>query len=317
MFTTILVPLDGSIRAEAALPVAACIARRTGATLVLVRVISVVTEAWPAILTSNPLLAEAVVETDLTEVTEYLERIAASPELAGIPTKMIIQHGPPAPTLLNVIDLSQSDLIVLCRHGASGMARWMMGSVAEKIALYASVPVFIVHEDGSHKGRSLSAIAQPLRMLVPLDGSTFAQAALEPGAALLTALAAPGQRVALHLASVIKPSSTDILRAKGMLNQTASQLQEGSLVSIIAQQHIPVTWSVLQETDVASALLRVAERGEDTEGAGVFGGCDLIALSTHGRGGFQRWVIGSVAQRVLATTTRPILLVHPTKATRP
>lgn len=87
MLQTILVPLDGSSRAEAALPVARRIAHNTGATLVLVRVVSFLSEYWPAVTSANPSLAQAVVETDLEQATAYLEEVAASAEFAGITVK--------------------------------------------------------------------------------------------------------------------------------------------------------------------------------------------------------------------------------------
>ena len=69
--------------------------------------------------------------------------------------------------------------------------------------------------------------------------------------------------------------------------------------------------SVVFDDDAAHAIIRMAENGEDAEGAGVFGRCDLIAMATHGRGGFQHWVLGSVTERVLGTTKLPMLVVRP------
>jgi len=54
----------------------------------------------------------------------------------------------------------------------------------------------------------------------------------------------------------------------------------------------------------------VAENGEDAEGSGAFGGCDVIAMATHGRGGLQRWAMGSVTERVLQGTKLPLLIVR-------
>lgn len=320
MFQTILVPLDGSLRAERALPMAARIAQNSGARLVLVRVVSFVSEYWPGMATSYPSLAQAAVETDLAEAATYLEQVASSPVLTGLSVQPTVQFGPIAPTILSVASSYQADLIVLCSHGSAGMIHWVMGSVAEKIARHATLPVLVLREEGTHLGSTPADLARPLRMLVPLDGSTNAQAALGPGAALLLALAAPGQRTALHLARVIEPQVAEPqqrkavsqnpnkwVRAKHSLQQTVEHIREGILAPGIAELGIPINWSILQDTDVASALLRVAEQGEETE----FGGCDLIAMATHGRSGFQRWVLGSITERMLHATTRPILIVHP------
>jgi len=78
-----------------------------------------------------------------------------------------------------------------------------------------------------------------------------------------------------------------------------------------ADLKLTVTWSVAVDADAAHALMRVAENGEDAEGAGVFGGCDIIAMATHGRSGLQRWAMGSVTERVLGTTHLPLLIVRP------
>jgi len=327
MFKTVLVPLDGSSRAEAALPVARRMVSQTGASLVLIRVVSFLSDYWPTMASAQPLLAQAVIETELTQAAAYLENIATSPEMAGISVKTTAQFGAPAPTILAVATSYNSDLIILCSHGSAGMVRWMMGSVAEKIARHATIPVLVVREESLHLEGEHNALAQPLRLLVPLDGSTGAVAALEPGAELLMAMAAPGQKTALHLARVCKQSSdeyrtseqvlredNELAQARGSLEQTAHQIHEGCLAPTIAEHHLPVTWSLLVDTDIASALLRVAGQGDDTAGAGTFGGCNLIAISTHGHSGFQRWMLGSITERVLHATKRPILIVHPPKA---
>jgi len=155
-------------------------------------------------------------------------------------------------------------------------------------------------------------------VLVPLDGSVLAKAALKPAAQLAAALAAPAQG-AIHLVRVVKrdtlpgevldPVTKEHLlhKAKTYLAAVSGHVREG----IAAELKLAVTWSIALDTDAADAIIRVAEIGEDPEGSGVFGGCDLIALATHGRGGLQRWAMGSVAERVLAGTTLPVLIVRP------
>ena len=68
---------------------------------------------------------------------------------------------------------------------------------------------------------------------------------------------------------------------------------------------------VALDDDTAGTILHVAEDGEDAEGAGVPGRCDLIAMATHGHSGFQHWVLGSVTERVLGATRLPLLIVRP------
>jgi nucleotide-binding universal stress UspA family protein len=99
-------------------------------------------------------------------------------------------------------------------------------------------------------------------------------------------------------------------KAKIYLNSIADQLREGPLSHL----DLSITWSVAVDTDVAHAIIRMAENGEDAEGAGVFGRCDLIAIATHGRSGLQHWVLGSITERVLGATKLPILVVRPEAA---
>jgi nucleotide-binding universal stress UspA family protein len=324
MFTSILVPLDGSRRAEAALPLAARVAHQTGATLVLVRVVSVLSEYWPTINTAYPSLTEAAVETDLAEASAYLEEVASTRELAGLSVKTAVHYGPVVPTILSVATSYTSNLIVLCSHGSAGMIHWMMGSVAEKIARHATAAVLVVREGKVPSGSVSADASGPVRMLVPLDGSVSAQAALEPGTALLSAFALPGQQAALHLVRICQPPSASaghpdhgcqdeeaFARAKESLHATVNQIQAGTLAPCISERRLPVTWSVVCDMDVASALVGIAEPGEQAHNSDSTAGCQFIAMSTHGRSGFQRWMLGSITERVLHATTLPILIVRP------
>jgi len=324
MLKTILVPLDGSSRAEAALPVAAQIARTSGGVIVLVQIVSLATEYWPAITTPYPSMAQAAVDAELEEASRYLKQIAASAELAGITTKTTTQFGAAAPALLSVALSYNADLIVLCSHGYTGMTHWIMGSVAEKIARHASAPVLILHEGAMLPYNNSSDAEQPVSVLIPLDGSEHAMTALEPAIALLTAFARPAQKIALHLMRVIQ-SPVDKQgderqrelhtlaqeRAKRSLNQAARYVREE--ISQLPPRHsITVDWSLVDDTDIAKAIAHVAEDGKDEGESEAFGGSDFIAISTHGRGGLQRWTMGSITERVLHTTKLPLLIVRPT-----
>jgi nucleotide-binding universal stress UspA family protein len=112
----------------------------------------------------------------------------------------------------------------------------------------------------------------------------------------------------LHGGQELDPTTKEhmLQRAKKYLDSITEYLRG----SIAAQLKLTVTWSVAIDTDAASAIIRVAENGEDAEGSGVFGGCDIIAMATHGRGGLQRWAMGSVTERVLQGTKLPLLIVR-------
>ena len=99
-------------------------------------------------------------------------------------------------------------------------------------------------------------------------------------------------------------------RAKTYLSSITDQLRDSPLADL----NLSITWSVAVAQDVAHTIIRTAENGVDAEGAGAFGRCDLIAIATHGRGGLQRWILGSITERVLGATKLPILIVRPESA---
>jgi nucleotide-binding universal stress UspA family protein len=99
----------------------------------------------------------------------------------------------------------------------------------------------------------------------------------------------------------------DMNAARLYLSGVEHRLQEGEL----AQLYLAVSSSAISGNDVAAILIRVAERGECIGNLEGFRGCDVIALATHGRSGPVRWVMGSVTERVLGTTTLPLLIVRP------
>ena len=324
MFKRILVPLDGSGRAERALPIAARLARASGGSLILVRVASTVPASLPS-ASAKPLLIQTVGEVDRQQAESYLRGMAESELLAGISVEIQVAVGLVAPSILSIAADKHVDMIVICSHGYTGVRRWwMVGSVAAKVARFAEVPVLVLREGGPvpearHPGEP------PLRILVPLDGSDAAKAALVPAAYLAAHLAAPGQG-ALHLLHVVQPaheakvpSSTarsarnaqitqaDRNMASEYLDATTHHLRENPE---IAKLNLMLTSSVTIDDDVAEGIVRVAENGVDDEGDELFGGCDAIAMTTHGYSGLQRWV-GSVTERVLETTRLPLLTVRP------
>jgi nucleotide-binding universal stress UspA family protein len=329
MFQRILVPLDGSKRAERAIPVAARLARASVGSVVLLRAISTPIEFWPSLAIAEARMAEAGFDADRANVEKYLADITRLPALHGVPTETEIRFGPPAPIILAVAHAFHTDLIVMCSHGYTGMTHWVLGSVAEKVSRHATIPVFVLRESGPIPADPHPDLTRPMRALISLDGSSHAKAALEPAAWLVAALAAPAQG-ALHLVRVVQPLTPTIQRgateheekdsegreeflhrAKHYLSSTVEHLRKGLTAPSVANLKLSVTWSVAVDTDVASALIRVAENGEDAEGAGVFGGCDLIAMATHGYGGIERWGMGSITARVLSATRLPLLIVRP------
>ncbi len=319
MFHHILVPLDGSTRAEQALPVAARLAHASGGTLMLLQVVNLPTMMvpYPAM---DPATIQMINDADVAEARRYVERVTRLSSLKDVHVETEVIVGTAAATILLVAETQHIDLIVLCSHGYTGMKRWVLGSVAEKVVHHAPVPVLMLREGGPALVGTPPHAEGPLRALVPLDGSVQAKAALVPAAQLVAALSAPGPG-ALHLTRVVvlpdaaKISASEreavMHKAKQYLRTTVEHLHAGLVAPAVADLKLAITWSVTIDDDIASGIIRVAEQGQETHNVDVADSSDLIAMATHGYSGVQRWTLGSVTERVLHATRLPLLIVPP------
>lgn len=316
MFKRILVPLDGSARAEQVLPLTARLARAAGGSIVLLQVVDTLNRFGAYSVGAGVFLQE-VLEKDLADASAYLSGIATSGELKGIETRIAVFSGLPASHILDVAQEQDIDLIVMCSHGYTGFKRWALGSVAQKVARQSAVPVLLVREQNL---KLKEQMAHGVRALVALDGSPLAETALLPVAQLVAALSAPG-RGELHLVRLVDVPTIEeefdsMLEADFGARQVALEAAGTYLQSVrvklfqenLASVDLQVTWSVEECRDVADALIQIAESGK---GIGARKASDLIALTTHGRSAFQRWMMGSVTERVLHGSTLPLLIVRP------
>lgn len=306
MFQTIIVPLDGSALAQQALPIAARIARSSGGSLILFRAISPPQSyIWPTI--EPPDFSEVIV-TEHEKARSYLEQVAASHELSGINVITDVLEGEPASLILALAQQYQASLIVLCRHGEAGRKSWM-GSVALKVARNSTIPVFVLSPQETEAHEQPGEQAQSRRVLVPLDGSLLAEEALSPAIALTHTLSTPAPG-ALHLASVLSWQDPE---ERGRSVQTAQEYiatVEQRIRELESAATLVLTSSLIMHLDVAQTLIELAETGTGMEQDTGFSGCDAIAMATHGRGGIQPWMMGSITERVLGATKLPLLIVR-------
>lgn len=318
MFKRILVPLDGSKQAEHALPVAAHLARVGEGSLLLLHVVSTSSDygMYATGMGAAVFLQEAL-DKELTRAAAYLAGVAHSLGVEGIETRIAVYAGRAAPYILDVAREQEIDLIVVCSHGHTGFKRWTPGSVAQNVLRRSALPVLLVREQNLSLKEQMT---HGVRALVALDGSPFAEAALLPAADLVAACSAP-EKGALHLVQLVDVPTVEeefgeMSNADFTFRQTALETAGNYLQSVRAKllrehslsANMQITWSVEECTDVAGALIQIAESGK---GLGTRRTSDLIALTTHGRSGLQRWIAGSVTERVLHGSTLPLLIVHP------
>jgi nucleotide-binding universal stress UspA family protein len=262
-------------------------------------------------------------EKDLAEATSYLaSAIAAYADvLGGITTEMDVPAGTTSSLIFSTARYEHVDMVVMCSRGETGLKRWVLGSLAQQAVRHSPVPVLVLNAHGS--ASPLPEVTRPLRVLVPLDGSALSEAALSPAVQLITTLAATSQGE-LHLLRAV-----DLPLAHGILNSHSSlikSMQEEArkeaemyletltgrlLETTCTDSKLNVISSVVISMDAARTIITLAEQAEETEQCVPY---DLIAMATHGRGGLQRLLMGSVTERVLGATKLPLLIVPSMKA---
>jgi nucleotide-binding universal stress UspA family protein len=289
MFRTLVVPLDGSEQAEGALPYAVRLALASGGELVLVRAV-VARLATGFDWERQQLQAVEEAETYLASVAAEVGR--------RVPAKMVAPYGETPVKLLETVTLYAADAIVMTTHGRTGLDHLLQGSVAEAVLAHSPVPVLLVHARSSD---ALPPVFDPAnaRVLVPLDGSALAEAALHAavelsgasGELVLTTVAGPPDHV----------SRDDHGRARAYLEREA----QAYLRNVDAQlkQRYPDVRTVVD--------VRI---GDPASGIGMVAldrGADVVVMSTRGRTGIGRALMGSVAGEVLRAGRLPVVLVGP------
>lgn len=322
MFTRVLVPLDGSEISERVLPLATAIARKAGGSLILLRCVRAIDDLASRIAYTNAYgsFMYNYDETDSAEeARRYLVHVAHTQVPGDVEAQKFVVTGEPAPAILTFAQEQQADLIVLSTHGRSGFKKWMLGSITQKLAFHSSLPVLVVSRDCSFSTCTWIETGGRVRVLVGLDGSQWAEISLRAAGTLASILSGParGELHLLRVVSPLTPSETALYRRAVIVRDfereatevAANYLKglEARLNVELAELHnLDVTWSVIEGSEPASPLVRLADMGKGTSCERAF---DLLALATHGRGGLERWVLGSVAERVLASTHIPLLMM--------
>lgn len=297
-FRSILVPLDGSLLAEQALPMALAVAERAGSRvkLVLVHQPLLLMESGP----SYARVELAMRKADREYLRSVVSRLKG--RLGRALTSAVLQ-GPVAPTLIRYIQELGTDLVVMTSHGRGGIRRAWLGSVADQLIRTAEIPIMVVRPS---EGEAAEPPA-PGEILVPLDGSGLAEAVLEPVTALARLWDAE-----ISLIQVVRPivlTSDPVLRFPVGYSEQVTALRREA-----AQDYI---------RDLAEDL---REAGVKASGVAVIGGgvaetlldlarpdrVNLLAVATHGRGGLRRFVLGSVADKLVRGADVPVLVVRPT-----
>lgn len=308
MFTTILVPLDRSPFAEAALPSARWIASRTGARLHLF----LAHQPVPVLVGVAEALASAPAP-DLEAVKRerrYLADAAILLEQAhGKSVRTNVGEGPAGTEIVEEVARIGADLIVMATHGRGALGRFWLGSVADHVVRHVSVPILLVRPRELGSGVEAPEIRG---ILVPLDLSQLSLTILDPLVEFAALAQAPvtllhvvtlrAQTVAPGVPYPISgdPCLLDVQRANAecQLEKVAGELR---------LRGIAVSTRLVTATHAAAGVL-------DTLGEP---GYDLVALATHGDSGFRRLLLGSVTSQVIRGSAKRVVVLCPPEVLRP
>lgn len=303
MLVTALVPLDGSSAAETVLAIVPHLLPDDGAVIVL-RVLPPLDPLLPALLdqlTATPLIParRAAAQAELQRICQRL----ADVHVHGTST---VVDGDPAGQILRTAARRRVGLIAMTTHGRGAVGRVLFGSVADRVVRHALIPVLLVRPGADEQ----AATRRIQRVVVPLDGSERAEAALPLATELAERLAAP--------ITLLQAVDAELVHSPvGELGLPELGEQIARAVLDRAQADLEPVAKRLRGQGRA-ATIQVLDGSPFFVLAEALRPDDLVVLTSHGRGGARRWLLGSVAEKLVRTAPCPALLVpSPGRGRRP
>lgn len=296
MYRKILVPLDGSAFAEFALPPAITLARALPAELDLVTVQDPVPTFAFGEWDTNP------EEWRQDYLQDVVQRVAGD---SGVESGTRIRVGPVEQQLVEDVEESEIDLVVLATHGRGPVSRFWLGSVADAMVRRSPKPVLLVRPEEDQEP-DLSDRELFDDILVTLDGSDEAETILDHVVALaeiadarirlLQVVHYPTELVSAYPPHTVQMNEEVVeegkRRATRYLDGVAGDLRErGVEVETRVRVDIHPAQGIVHEVDET--------------------GPDLLAMTTHGRGGLSRTLLGSVTDKVVRAVHTPLFIVRP------
>lgn len=269
--------------AEAILPHVRRVLYRNDSEVILVRAVV------PPPVENSMMVAEA----GLGAAHEYLLAKKEALDQAGARVKAVVRIGSPLGVILDVAEEEKATLIAIATHGATGLARLLMGSVAEALLRKTPIPVLVVRPFYSYELVPAGGPEfRPIRnILYPVDGSERSTDAL-PGVLQLADLF----ESRIVLLRVLEPKKG---KPAPRAEREEAEAQLKSLSSMIEKQGVE-TSCMLETGEAVEQILKAAKAKE----------IDLLAMTTHGRGGLSRAILGSVTEEVLRQAPVPLLVTR-------
>lgn len=296
MYERILIPTDGSEGAENAARHGIAIARAYGAHVDVLHVVD--TRAYSSSLADIDALVreqEAHFKEAGEQAVETIRSLAVDVDVSA---DTRVETGIPHETILDYADDHDIDLIAMGTHGRTGLDRLMVGSIAERVVRTASVPVLTARRGAGAREIEAGPYEE---ILIPTDGSPAATAAVSHGIDLARRFDATVHALYVVDVSALAgpydagPVLTDLLSALEKEGEEAT----GDIADRAADAGVDVVTSVIEATPYRGIRDYVEEYD-----------IDLVTMGTHGRSGFDRYVLGSVTEKTLRTVEAPVLTVR-------
>ena len=299
MYTRMLIPLDGSKLAENVLPYARTLA---GALDLRIELLSVVDTMDFARTTHAGHVRDfdPIIEAAVREGEQYLEGVARS--FTGRNVTCVVEQGQADQIIIEKAAGDKETLIGMATRGRSGIHRWLMGSVAEKVLRGATNPLLLVR--GDEEGKSDGA-ATLKSIVVPLDGSKLAETVLPRAVDLAKKLSL---EIVLTRAYQIPLSNYGGAEAAYIPNPNALM----NVVKEEAGAYLEAKVNELRQNGVekVSSILLLGSGADEIIDLARTTPDNLIAMCTHGRSGVKRWALGSVTEKVVRHSGDPVLVVR-------
>lgn len=298
MFSRVIVPIDHSEASEAAVPLAAHLAELRGISLVLVHVIEMSPEFTAYVRGESEV--DALLE--LEEASQkHLRRIAE--KIEGVEISTIVLRGRPAARIVEYVDGLDGSLVVMSSHGHTGFRRMLLGSTTARVVQACTAPVIVVRAGDEESEIKVPETIQ--KVVVPLDGSAFAEHALDAvydlvqrDDVMIRLVRVP--EIIAYPSTMYGAASYEAVDAYMMAMQTESEEYLRNMTERLQSRRGAVSWEV-RDGATSTAILEAAKEFD----------ADLIAMASHGRTGFRRFLLGSVAEQVLNNADIPVMLVGP------
>lgn len=328
MFNRILVPLDGSLLAERAIPHAMQFARIFGSTIILLHVLN------PTSYHENPEAVDPLkwqirkVEADIymqgvtNRLIQELDDQTAVKKSPKVENKeefrprveYFVIEGNIAESIIHFGHTENIDLLVISTHGSSGLSRWNMSSVTQKVIDMIYLPVLVIRSYNQFEDEKAKKSYH--RILLPIDSSRRAECSLAAGIALARGESRKkykGDEISVQtkliLAAVIKPPEipipepypVEIEKLSEQLMEVSRQAVNSYLLEMKARLPVESESYVIENSNVFSAIQELAEQDASI---------DLVVLCAHGHSGQATWPYGTVTRNYLEQGTKNVLIIQ-------